>query len=309
VTILDLLGASREIGARFSLVGLMPTALLGLFVLALLLSGAPADAPSLDRIGERTGDLDAWETALIFLALLAAALVLQPFQTPLVRLFEGYWGARSPGAWLAQKGVERQRKRLCELDATAKTPLSGPKDPQAAAALEAAAARERLFPDDEAALLPTRLGNVMRSGETRAGAAYGMEAVAVWPRLYPVLGEAVRAVVDDRRDQLDLSARFCAVFVTAAIVAFGLLVPHGVWLAVPAGCLVLAWMAYRGTVSAALAYNEGLRTAFDLHRFDLLTALHLPLPKTRPEEKEQNAGLSAFLLQGWDVDLEYEHPS
>lgn len=309
MTILDLLGASRDIGARFSLVGLMPTLLLGLFVLSLLLSGAPADAPSIDRIGERTGDFDAWETALIFLALLGAALVLQPFQTPLVRLLEGYWGTRGPGGWLAEKGVERQLKQLGKLDRLAKSPLSGPEDPRATAAVAAAAERERLFPADETALLPTRLGNVMRSGETRAGAAYGLEAVVVWPRLYPVLGEAVRAVVDDRRDQLDLSARFCAVFVTGAIVSFGLLVPHGVWLAVPAGCLVLAWLAYRGTVTAALAYGEALRMAFDLHRFDLLNALHLPLPQTRSEEKEQNAGLSAFLLQDWDIDLEYEHPA
>jgi hypothetical protein len=309
VTILDLLGASRDIGARFTLVGLMPTALLGLFVLSLLLSGAPGDAPSLDRIGDRAGELGAWETALIFLAVLGAALVLQPFQTPLVRALEGYWGTRGPGAALAARGVKRQLERLQDLDGLARTTLRGPDDPRAAAVVGAAAERERLFPDDATALLPTRLGNVMRSGESRAGAAYGMEAVVVWPRLYPLLGEAVRAVVDDRRDQLDLSARFCAVLVTAALVSLGLLVTHGWWLAVPAGCLVLAWLAYRGTVGAALAYGEGLRMAFDLHRFDLLRALHLPLPATRAEEIEQNSDLSAFLLQDWEVDLNYEHPS
>jgi hypothetical protein len=169
--------------------------------------------------------------------------------------------------------------------------------------------RERLFPADEEALLPTRLGNVMRSGEMRAGAANGLDAVVLWPRLYPVLDETVRALTDDRRDQLDLSARFCAVFALAAVVLLGLLLMHGWWLAVPAGCLVLAWLAYRGTVTAALAYNEALRVAFDLHRFDLLTALHLPLPKSREEEKAQNDDLRAFLLQGWETDFKYEHPS
>jgi hypothetical protein len=118
-----------------------------------------------------------------------------------------------------------------------------------------------------------------------------------------VLDETVRALTDDRRDQLDLSARFCAVFALAAVVLLGLLLMHGWWLAVPAGCLVLAWLACRGTVTAALAYNEALRVAFDLHRFDLLTALHLPLPESREEEKAQNDDLSAFLLQGWEADF------
>jgi hypothetical protein len=309
VSVFDLLGAGREIGARFSLVGLLPTVVLGLFVLSLLLSGAPGDAPSLDRIGDRAEGFGAWETALIFLALLGVALVLQPFQTPMVRLLEGYWGTRWPGAWLTKKGVERQGERFRKLDELSKTPLSGPQDPRAAAVVEAGAELQRLFPEDAAALLPTRLGNVMRSGETRAGAPYGLEAVVVWPRLYTVLGDSVRALVDDRRDQLDLSARFCVVFAIAAIASFALLVQHPLWLLVPAGCVALAWLAYRGTVGAALAHNEALRVAFDLHRFDLLAELHLPLPKTRQEEIELNQDLSAFLLQDWEVDLKYEHPS
>lgn len=309
MSILDLLGASRDIGARFTLVGLLPTLLLALFALALVLSGAPADAPSLDRLDSRASDLGTWETALLLVAVLAAALMLQPFQTPLVGVLEGYWGMRGPGAWLARRGVERQRKRMRPLDKLAREPFSGPDDPRAAAIMAAAAERQRMFPADEAELLPTRLGNAMRSAETRAGASYGLDAVVIWPRLYPLLSETVRAVVDDRRDQLDLSARLCAVFASAALVSFGLLVAHGWWLAVPAGCLVLAWLAYRGTVAAAVAYGEGIRTAFDLHRFDLMSALHLPLPAKRSDERESNEDLSAFLLQDWPVEFTYEHPS
>ena len=136
MSILDLLGASRDIGARFTLVGLMPTLLLALFTLALVASGAPADAPSLDRIDSRTSDLGAWETTLILVAVLAAALVLQPLQTPLVRVLEGYWGVRGPGARLAERGVERQRKRLRRLEEVAAKPFSGPDDPRTAAIVD-----------------------------------------------------------------------------------------------------------------------------------------------------------------------------
>jgi hypothetical protein len=157
-------------------------------------------------------------------------------------------------------------------------------------------------------VMPTKLGNVLRAGEHRAGARYGLETVSAWPRLYPLLPPNVRSLIDDQRLQLDLSARFCAVFAAASVLGLALLAPHGWWLAVPAGTLALALLAYRGAITAAIAYSEGLDTAFDLCRFDLLTALHLPLPSTREEELTANADLSAFLVQGEDIDFPYEHP-
>jgi hypothetical protein len=176
-----------------------------------------------------------------------------------------------------------------------------------AAMADAESRLRRLFPSDPAWLLPTRLGNALRAAETRAGEPYGLDAVVAWPRLYPLLPDGVRALVDDQRDGLDLAARFCAVFAAAAAVSLVLLAIHGWWLLVPAGCLVLAWLSYRGAVAAAVAYGEGIRAAIDLHRFDLLTALHLPLPATLEEERAVNEELSLFLRQTWPVDFVYEH--
>jgi hypothetical protein len=45
-----------------------------------------------------------------------------------------------------------------------------------------------------------------------------------------------------------------------------------------------------------------METAFDLHRFDLLTALHLPLPESRAVETLNNGDLSDFFQDG----LEFE---
>ena len=41
----------------------------------------------------------------------------------------------------------------------------------------------------------TGLGNALAAMEDSAGAAYGLDAVVAWPRLYPLLGDKVRAVV------------------------------------------------------------------------------------------------------------------
>jgi hypothetical protein len=176
----------------------------------------------------------------------------------------------------------------------------------------AAAKLRRLYPPEQA-VLPTSLGNVLRAGEYRAGRRYGLEATTVWPRLYPLLGERVAALVDDQRDQLDLTARFCVVFAIASAVSFGLLITQGWWLLVAGGALILAWLSYRAAVSAALAYGEGIETAFDLHRFDLLRALHLSLPPDRQSELEANSRLSEFfvsgevLMEGKPLNFIYDH--
>jgi hypothetical protein len=170
----------------------------------------------------------------------------------------------------------------------------------------AAASELRRLPPREY-LMPTRLGNALRAAELRAGEPYGLDAVVAWPRLYPLLSDPVRALVDGQRDALDVNARFCAVFAAAAVIAAVLLAAHGWWLLVAAGCLVLAWLAYRSAVAAAIAYGEAIRAAVDLHRFTLLEALHLPLPATLEEERSVNGELSRFLLQGVPLDTPFKH--
>src|SRR5439155_2863342 len=99
--------------------GVLPLAILALFVLALLWSGAPGDAPDLDGILAHARELDGWEGGLLVLALVVGALVAQPFQVALVRVLEGYWGGgplggriAAPGLWLQRRRLDRLRRRL-----------------------------------------------------------------------------------------------------------------------------------------------------------------------------------------------------
>src|SRR4051812_34759868 len=90
-------GSFKTFGTRFSLVGLLPSGLLCLFVLALIWSGAPERAPEFERVAQLVADLRPMETAGLAASILLLALVLQPLQLPMVRILEGYWG----GSWLA----------------------------------------------------------------------------------------------------------------------------------------------------------------------------------------------------------------
>ena len=111
-------------------------------------------------------------------------------------------------------------------------------------------------------------------------------------------------ILTDRRNQLDLAARFCAVFLLCAIISLFFLYSHGWWLLVPAFMLLLARLSYRGAVAAAVAYGESVQSAFDLYRFELHKALRIPAPSNLQAEKKMNKTLSDFLRQGLDSEME-----
>ena len=263
----------------------------------------------LGRFVDHLEDLSTTEVLLGFLALLGVAILSQPLQLPLVRLMEGYW-PRGADA-LAQARRDAHRKRRAQLEAAQlltaeRADSESDREGEREARAQAAWRLRKLYPPDPL-VMPTALGNALRAAEDRAGRRYGLDTIAVWPRLYPLLSDRVLGIVDDERTQLDMAVRFSAVLVLAALASLGLLITQGWLLLVSAAVAVLAWLSYKGAVGAAVAYGEGLETAFDLHRFDLLRALHLPLPASADEERALNAQVTAFLLQGQRFPFAYEH--
>ncbi len=305
----------KMLGLRFVWVSLAPAGLLALLVGGLLASGAPAASPDLALLIRRITALGLSEALALLLSVVVLALLLHPLQLGLVRLLEGYWPS-----WLETTVGERlrcrHRRRRERLEQQSQRLDLEPSQisPRDRGAMEAAArALLRFYPARER-VLPTALGNILRGAEDAPARRYGLEAAVLWPRLYPLLPARLAAVLDDQRNQLDASVNFCVAFLMTAGVSSFLLRRHGAWLLVSAGCLVLAWLAHRAAIAAALAYGEGIQAAFDLHRFDLLSALRMPLPADRQTERCTNEALSTFLLQGAfvdgqgrPVDVRYEH--
>jgi len=157
-------------------------------------------------------------------------------------------------------------------------------------------------------MLPTALGNALRAAEDRAGNRYGLDSVTMWPRLVPSLSDSLSATLQDQRTQLDAGVRYTWVLTATALVTTALLAEHGgYWLLLPVVLSCLAWLAYQGAVRAGVRYGISLEVAFDLHRFDLMRALHLPLPTTPQQELTQNRHLTRWLAQGVPLSLPYDH--
>lgn len=303
----DALGKSavEVFSGRFLLVSYLPTLAFGVFLLVLVWAGAPGAHVDFSAAWRTAAGLRAGELVLLVLGITLASLLSHPLQLPLVRALEGYWPAAARP--LTALGLRRQRVCRARLVRASALSAEAPDDAEVQTAGAAGARLLELFPPADR-LLPTALGNVLSAMEHRAGSGYGWDAAVAWPRLYPVLGGPVKAVVDDRRTTLDAAVRLSAVTLASGLTTFVLLVRAGWWPLLALLPLTASWIAYRGAVRAGAAYGEAVAAAFDLHRFDLLTALHLPLPADRAAERRQAAELCAHWRQGRPLALVYDHP-
>lgn len=299
------------LSSRFLVVNYLPTAVAVLFPLALLLAGAPSDELDWSRAWHRLITAGIGVVLWIVFGLLVLALVLRPLQASVLRWFEGYWPA-----WMALLAAFLRVRKARRRDRLAVRAASVPDDPLApgagSAVQEAGRAGESLrrrYPPGP--LLPTSLGNILAAAESRAGAAYGFDAVAAWPRLYLVLPDRTRSLVDDQRNSLDAAVMMATALATVTLAAAGLVADAGWWallLLLPA---VGSAAAYRGALHAALAYGEAIDVAFELHRFDLYRALHLPLPADSDTERRLVRSLCLLWRQGVvpSAPTGYVHPA
>lgn len=295
---------------RILLVSLLPTGLLAFVTWAFV------------RAGSFTGKSD-WNVvvssilhanvAILFLfvgAVILLAVILQPFQVGMVRLLEGYSQAWPIIVRMESIFTEHHQSRINKLrertvdEIILADNVTDPLDRRLHArrdylAKSAAKARaERLlsrYPfDGDCELLPTALGNALRTGETTAGERYGLDTLSSWLRIYPNLSVRLTASADSARDALDACVNLCVTFFLLSIVsgAASYHNPGALW--IPALALLMMALAYAGAISAAVSYNEILRTAYDLHRFDMVKALHYKLPITEDEERKLFEGLSSL---------------
>lgn len=293
------LGSNR----RFFLVGYIPIYAALLFLLLLAWAGArgwatpPPSGLSFANAWATAAALSVGEVVMLALVVTLIAVLIHPLQLALVRVLEGSW-PRWLGTSLARR-LQVRRKRRWERAA-----LLPQVDPAMLSAEQIQGAGKvgqelrRRFPLPDHLVRATSLGNALAAMEDSAGRPYGLDAVAAWPRLYPVLGADVRTLVDDQRDTLDGAARMAAVMMVTGVAAAALLARSGWWVMLMLIPLTVALLSYYGAVHAALAYGECVHVAFDLHRFDLLSAMHLELPTEQDAELTLNSELSDFWRQG-----------
>jgi hypothetical protein len=221
-----------------------------------------------------------WILVGILVLITVLAYLLQPFTRLIIRSYEGYWptGLRS---WFTARG----EYKAWQEKSTQRTQAEEAEDWSKYSDLQA-----QLFygyPQRPSRLMPTRLGNVLRAAEDYSKSAYGMDSVFWWPRLWPLLPEAVKTEIDGALTLVVALLNFSLLMVLVALGGSVYLGIEGNWLRillVALGGIGLSFVSYRAAVAQAQDYGERIRSAIDLYRFDLLKALHQPLPETLNDE-------------------------
>lgn len=282
---------------RFLLVSLLPTYVATISLLALIWAGAPGRL-DFQKAWRTAADLRIGETLLILLLVTFGALLVHPMQRSILRVLEGYhWPP-----WICRSRCKRHIRRRRAL--VIPPSMTHPSERQLAADWK----RRRYYPA-ESRIRPTLFGNVLAAAEDSAGAAYGFDAVIAWPRLYMVLGETTRRVIDDRRNQLDLAARMTVTGMVMTVVAAALLADSGWWIFLALAPAAVAVFSYMAAVAGALTFGEAMHAAFDLHRFDLLDALRMPRPADNAAERDTNAELCRLWRREVQrISAVYRHP-
>lgn len=138
--------------------------------------------------------------------------------------------------------------------------------------------------------MPTRLGNVLKNSELYSKVRYNIDAVLVWPRIYSVLPDRLVQSIGAAKSQMDLMLVISILGVAFALLGGVVALVLLPWYAFPAcvwGGALVAWLGYQGAVRSALPYAQLIKSAFDLHRGTLLTAIGWQAPTSYGEEKRR----------------------
>lgn len=171
------------------------------------------------------------------------------------------------------------------------------------------------YPNEDSTLAPTAIGNMSELHRIYALKRFGMQIDLIWPRMRKLVAadQNLAAIVDEVKTKLDfavvmtwLSGVFTFAWTLIIIFWAREYLLSFVWIITPA---FIATILFYGTaITSFRAFSEALKSAIDLHRFDLLSALHIELPANAKDEHELWTQLSEEIVSLQFGDENYKHP-
>ena len=283
-----------------------------LFAAVLVLVVLPI-TPYMHPLTSMVAILKVWEdktSAVIILTavVLVLSVVLYMLNVPVIRLYEGYPWSQS---WIGIKLAGAERKRINDVVQVRSLIKNLRKELRShkvsipeAGVIEAQRSLGRVandeYPTGTNLVLPTRLGNVIRSFETYPMNQYGLPLIAIWPRLQAVIPSTYAQGLEGAQTSFSfmLNCSFLSGVLAVLLTICGLRWRHPwqagvaltwtVWLVV----LLASWrLFYYAAIGRAAEWGTQVRAAFDLYRGTLLTQLGYDLKPQTPAEERRIWGL------------------
>lgn len=163
------------------------------------------------------------------------------------------------------------------------------------------------FPTKSGLVLPTRLGNIIRSFEYYPDREYGMDAIVTWSRLIAKIETAYATTIDEAKTSFDFMLNLSFLSAVSFVFQLGAGLVYGKpfaspedlssWLLRLAITAFLFWGFYHLSFSRAAAWGETIKSAFDLYRNDLLKQLGFDAkPATRNDERNLWDSISVQMI-------------
>jgi len=233
----------------------------------------------------------------VLLAMVGSGIVVGELAAPVLRILEGYWPAwADPLRLRLARGLAERAAAEAPAWQKAYERVQPPADPTAEdlAVYTRLERRRRRRPSSPGYFLPTPIGNILRAAERRPYDKYGLDAVVLWPRLWPALPETMRSDLLAARTSLDRAA------ITGVWgVLFCAFAPLTLW-AIPIGLAVAATAVAAVVPGRAQAFGELIEAAYDQYRTALYTQLRWPLPANPHDERAEGRRLTSYLWRGSD---------
>jgi hypothetical protein len=149
---------------------------------------------------------------------------------------------------------------------------------------------------------PTALGNTFALMEEYPYDRYGIDAVAIWPRLQPLLPDAVKDNIGNQKLLLDFMLNLVALAgifgIEGIVVGLARAPVQLALIGAGVGALVVAWLLYRAAVGVTATMGLFVTSAFDFYRGAVLEKFGLSQPPQVEDEQFLWLQIASFLRRG-----------
>ncbi len=245
-----------------------------------------------------------WKLLVISMVSVVLSFVLYVLNNQIIRFYEGYpWEHGPIGTFLANRRraeVERAIGMRDEINPLRRDYIAAVGRDAKAMTLED---HERELirivwkrNPKPSSVLPTRLGNMIRSFENYAERQYGFSAIAFWPRFAVKIDQNHALALDDVKSSFDFVLNLSLLSGILFIVTLGLglafplprqsAMQFALWIGKLAVMACAAWLFYIAAIDRAAEWGDLVRAAFDLHRRTVLQSLGFTeIPQDLNEER------------------------
>jgi hypothetical protein len=243
-------------------------------------------------------DLDGVDQIVFGVLLLGVTSILALFfkamRRPILHLFEGNVLPRPVAAW----AIRRNQRAVAHPDQIVQAPGEIGTD---ALLNRWRSMLDMAVPMRPEHMKPTRFGNMMANLEDHTSAILGMDYFLWWPRLAPLLPDAMQDIATSEfanmTGLLNLSLVWATIGVAGAAVLGLIGSLWGTALAVLVVGLLLSSVSYRAAIRQGSEAGRYRHAAFDLYRHEILKQMVLEIPEDAATERALWQQLTAEMVE------------